>query len=234
MPRLWLIWKSSAPRQACRPPSRPISVRGFENWAALDPEASTTAAFPWWVFAQTGASLVRRPSDYLALAKLLRARPHQTVSDVIGSDGVLYERLWKPVLLSALNTDPAEGSARLAGRSSRKPGQGRQGLPAPDSRRRSRQQLSSTPRSPTSKPRARRPLRSPAAPHHIGQRSRRGLEFGRGTCARTGRPRHPRRPGACGGSAHSRHQVPDRVPGDRQRSLQDRRRRQSFLVSSAS
>ena len=34
---------------------------------------------------------------------------------MIGSNGVLYERLWKPVLLSALNTDPAEASARLAG-----------------------------------------------------------------------------------------------------------------------
>ena len=71
--------------------------------------------FPWWIFAHDRRVPGSHASDYLALAKLLRARPHQTVTDVIGSNGVLYERLWKPVLLSALNTDPAEASARLAG-----------------------------------------------------------------------------------------------------------------------
>src|SRR5436853_202252 len=28
--------------------------------------------------------------------------------------GMLYQRLWRPLLLAALNTDPAEASARLA------------------------------------------------------------------------------------------------------------------------
>lgn len=71
--------------------------------------------FPWWIFAEGRRVPGTQASDYLALAKLLRARPGQTVTDVIGDGGVLYERLWKPVLLSALNTDPAEASARLAG-----------------------------------------------------------------------------------------------------------------------
>ena len=38
----------------------------------------------------------------------------QTIGEVMNCSGVLYERLWRPLLLAALNTDPAEASARLA------------------------------------------------------------------------------------------------------------------------
>ncbi len=39
----------------------------------------------------------------------------KTVTDVISSSGALYDRLWQPLMIAALNTDPHEGSARLAG-----------------------------------------------------------------------------------------------------------------------
>jgi squalene-associated FAD-dependent desaturase len=51
----------------------------------------------------------------LAGARLLRAGANDTVAGRIGSSGTLYDRLWRPVLLAALNTDPCEASARLAG-----------------------------------------------------------------------------------------------------------------------
>lgn len=70
---------------------------------------------PWWIFAKDRRVPGTRATEYFALGKLLTAKPGQTVTDVIGSNGALYEKLWRPVLLSALNTEPEEASARLAG-----------------------------------------------------------------------------------------------------------------------
>jgi hydroxysqualene dehydroxylase len=53
--------------------------------------------------------------DYLALAPLIWASPARRVGDAIPSKGMLYERLVQPLLLAALNVDPPEGSAGLAG-----------------------------------------------------------------------------------------------------------------------
>jgi squalene-associated FAD-dependent desaturase len=44
----------------------------------------------------------------------LRARRGATIGEAMNCSGLLYERLWGPVLLSALNTDPREASAALA------------------------------------------------------------------------------------------------------------------------
>ncbi|OYW21210.1 MAG: hypothetical protein B7Z43_11185 [Sphingomonas sp. 12-62-6] len=46
--------------------------------------------------------------------KLLVGGKADTVADRIATGGVLWDRLLEPVLLSALNTDPREGSASLA------------------------------------------------------------------------------------------------------------------------
>ena len=54
--------------------------------------------------------------DYLAIARLMWAGADSTVEAALDPRSVLYRRLWGPLLLAALNTDPAEGSARLAGR----------------------------------------------------------------------------------------------------------------------
>ena len=52
--------------------------------------------------------------DYLALAKLLFAKPEQTLRPILGT-GEIARKLWDPLFVSALNTDPAEASAALAG-----------------------------------------------------------------------------------------------------------------------
>jgi hypothetical protein len=45
---------------------------------------------------------------------VLRAPQAKTVGDVMTCSGPLYERLWHPVLLAALNTEPSASEARLA------------------------------------------------------------------------------------------------------------------------
>src|SRR5205814_4911897 len=54
-------------------------------------------------------------SDYLALTPLVWAKQSKLVGDAIPCKGTLYDRLVQPLLLAALNVDPPEGSAGLAG-----------------------------------------------------------------------------------------------------------------------
>ena len=53
--------------------------------------------------------------DYLALMPLIWAAQSKLVGDAIPCQGTLYQRLVQPLLLAALNVDPPEGSAGLAG-----------------------------------------------------------------------------------------------------------------------
>jgi squalene-associated FAD-dependent desaturase len=54
-------------------------------------------------------------SDYLALVPLFFAKEGKRIDEVIRCEGTLYQRLVQPLLLAALNVDPPEGSAALAG-----------------------------------------------------------------------------------------------------------------------
>jgi hydroxysqualene dehydroxylase len=53
--------------------------------------------------------------DYLKLAPIIWAGADKLVGDTIPCEGTLYQRLVQPLLLAALNCDPPEGSAGLAG-----------------------------------------------------------------------------------------------------------------------
>ena len=53
--------------------------------------------------------------DYLKLAPLAWVRESQRIGDVVACEGTLYRRLVQPLLLAALNLDPPDGSAGLAG-----------------------------------------------------------------------------------------------------------------------
>jgi squalene-associated FAD-dependent desaturase len=70
---------------------------------------------PWWIFDAGKRVPDTHAVDYLPLARLLWAPPDKVVGDVIRFSGTLYERLVRPLLLAALNIDPAIGSAKLAG-----------------------------------------------------------------------------------------------------------------------
>lgn len=87
-----------------------VDLRSGARWA-FRPNAGR---LPWWLFARArrvpGAGVIA----HLALAKLLIGKRGDTVTDRVAPRGLLWERLLEPVLVSALNTAPAEASADLA------------------------------------------------------------------------------------------------------------------------
>jgi squalene-associated FAD-dependent desaturase len=69
---------------------------------------------PWWIFDAKRRVPGTGAAAYLAVAPLLWAGVDKTIGQVMRCKGALYQRLWRPLLLAALNTDPPEASARLA------------------------------------------------------------------------------------------------------------------------
>jgi squalene-associated FAD-dependent desaturase len=70
---------------------------------------------PWWVLARKRRVPGTVALDYLALAGLLAPNRIQRVDEVMGCQGLLWERLLQPILLAILNTEPKASSAALAG-----------------------------------------------------------------------------------------------------------------------
>jgi hydroxysqualene dehydroxylase len=70
---------------------------------------------PLWVFDRGRRVPDTGLLDYLALMPLIWAAQSKRVGDTIPCEGTLYQRLVQPLLLAALNVDPPEGSAGLAG-----------------------------------------------------------------------------------------------------------------------
>ncbi len=69
---------------------------------------------PWWILDPARRVPGARLSEYLAFARLLRARAGATIGETISCSGPLYARLIEPLLVSALNTEARSGSAALA------------------------------------------------------------------------------------------------------------------------
>jgi squalene-associated FAD-dependent desaturase len=70
---------------------------------------------PWWIFDSARRVPGTKPADYARLAALLVAGPARRIDEVISCEGPLWERLMRPLLLAALNTEPEKSSAALAG-----------------------------------------------------------------------------------------------------------------------
>ena len=70
---------------------------------------------PWWVGASSRRVPGTKAADYAAYAKLLWAGKSKSIGAVLACRGPLWDRLMHPFLLAALNTEPKEASARLAG-----------------------------------------------------------------------------------------------------------------------
>lgn len=86
-------------------------IRSGKHWQIRPNDG----ALPWWV-AMPGRRVPGTGiTDYLPLHRLLKAKPEQTVAEVIPTSGPLWERLMEPFLVAALNTPPATASASLAG-----------------------------------------------------------------------------------------------------------------------
>ena len=74
-----------------------------------------TGRVPWWIFDRNRRVPGTTARDYLSFARLLFAPEKATICETVTCAGPLYERLARPLWVAALNTDPKEGSARLAG-----------------------------------------------------------------------------------------------------------------------
>jgi squalene-associated FAD-dependent desaturase len=70
---------------------------------------------PTWLFDKSRRVPDTSVMDYLRLMPLVWSKPGRLVGDAIPCKGTLYHRLVEPLLLAALNVDPPEGSAGLAG-----------------------------------------------------------------------------------------------------------------------
>ena len=70
---------------------------------------------PWWLLSRGRRVAGTKLGDYLALAPLVAARDARRIEETIRCEGPLWDRLIQPFLLGALNTDPRDGSAALAG-----------------------------------------------------------------------------------------------------------------------
>ena len=68
----------------------------------------------WWVFDNNRRVPDTRAADYLALVKLMPPQGDKRLRNVIRCEGPLWERLIEPLMLAALNTPAADGSAELA------------------------------------------------------------------------------------------------------------------------
>jgi squalene-associated FAD-dependent desaturase len=87
-----------------------IDLKSRERWC-LKPNSGR---IPWWIFDRARRVPGTRMRDYLAVRRLMLAPASRTVDSVIECRGALYERLLRPVLLAALNTEPAGAAAGLA------------------------------------------------------------------------------------------------------------------------
>jgi hydroxysqualene dehydroxylase len=97
----------SSPREAGIPF---VDLSTGERWTVR----ANDGVMPWWVLDPSRRVPGTRAWDYLSLLRLLRARDGAAVDGVFDCSGPLYDRLIRPFLLAALNTEPREGSAKLA------------------------------------------------------------------------------------------------------------------------
>jgi len=87
-----------------------VDLAKDERWR-LRPNAGR---IPWWIFSSARRVPGTTAKDYLGGLTLLTAGADATVESALGTVGALWARLWKPVLVSALNTPLDRASARLA------------------------------------------------------------------------------------------------------------------------
>jgi hydroxysqualene dehydroxylase len=69
---------------------------------------------PWWIFSARRRVPGTKVTDYFGAWRLFTAGAAATIGESMACRGPLYDRLLGPVLLAALNTEPAPASARLA------------------------------------------------------------------------------------------------------------------------
>jgi len=73
-----------------------------------------TGRLPSWVFDKGRRAPGTRAVDYMSLAGILWPAPGKPLNEVMSCSGPAYEKVMRPFLLAALNTDPSASSSDLA------------------------------------------------------------------------------------------------------------------------
>lgn len=87
-----------------------VDLKTNEHWR-LRPN---DGPLPWWIFVPSRRVPGTTIGEYLRPLALLRATRGTPIGKAMACSGTLYERLWHPFFLAALNTAPEEGDCALA------------------------------------------------------------------------------------------------------------------------
>lgn len=88
-----------------------VDLRDGTRWLLRPNEGP----LPYWVASDKRRVPGSKAGDYLQYAPLMWAGPQARVDEVVHERGPLWQRLMRPFLVAALNTDPEISSARLSG-----------------------------------------------------------------------------------------------------------------------
>ena len=86
-----------------------VDVGTGERWSVRP----TDGRFPWWIFLKHRRVGGSKATDYLSALKMQRAGPTTTIADCFDRNSLLYRRLWAPLTVAVLNTEPENASAQL-------------------------------------------------------------------------------------------------------------------------
>ncbi len=84
-----------------------LNLSSGERWAVRP----NLGRVPWWIFRESRRVPGTSAWDYLRGLRLAWARPEDTLTAVLDRDTLIFQRLWSPLAVSALNTDVEEASA---------------------------------------------------------------------------------------------------------------------------
>ena len=87
-----------------------VDIRTDEHWTI----APNEGPLAWWVFSADRRVPKTGLKDYAGLLGMIWPGASKRICEVMACDGALWERLMRPFLLAALNTEPETGSAVLA------------------------------------------------------------------------------------------------------------------------
>jgi squalene-associated FAD-dependent desaturase len=88
-----------------------VDLQNNQRWLLRPNEGG----LPYWITRTQRRVPGSSASDYLPYARLLWADEKKRIGEIIKDRGPLWRRLMHPFLLAALNTEPADSSAALAG-----------------------------------------------------------------------------------------------------------------------
>lgn len=88
-----------------------VDLRDGKHWLLRPNEGG----IPYWITRESRRVPGTGPRDYLKYAPLLWADKKTAVGKVVADRGALWQRLMRPFLVAALNTEPEASSASLAG-----------------------------------------------------------------------------------------------------------------------